>query len=113
MADEDMQGIRVGVNDEGKRKAEKGVAGMKKVACPLFLPVLLRVTPGEPSFEKLRMLKGLKHRLSEPFLLILSYYKKVILSIACQRIIMDLMQVKYPKKLYPVCPCNLFQFLKD
>jgi hypothetical protein len=33
MADEDMQGIRVGVRDEVKRKAEKGLAGMKKVAC--------------------------------------------------------------------------------
>jgi WD40 repeat protein len=36
MADEDMQGIRVGVNDEEKRKTEKGVTGMNKVACPLF-----------------------------------------------------------------------------
>ena len=37
MADEDMQGMRIGVNNEDKRKAEKGVAGMTKVACPLFL----------------------------------------------------------------------------
>jgi hypothetical protein len=36
MADEDMQGIRVGVNYEEKRKAEKRVAGMKKQPVPFI-----------------------------------------------------------------------------
>jgi len=41
MADESMQRIWVGMYDEGQGKAEEGDIGMKKVACPLFLPFFI------------------------------------------------------------------------
>jgi len=43
MADESMQRIWVGMYDEGQGKAEEGDIGMKKVACPLFLPFSLLI----------------------------------------------------------------------
>ena len=34
MADESVQGVRLGVDDEKERTAKEGDGGMKKVACP-------------------------------------------------------------------------------